>query len=171
MTGAETFRCARHPDVETNLRCGKCGTPICPKCMVQTPVGARCPDCARVKKIPVYDVPPLYYLRAIGAGFGAGIGTGLVWGLIHINLPTFFFNILLAAGAGLLIGEIITRSVNRKKGTGLAIIGGLCVLLACGIAYAVEINRFGFPGINLLRMGYEFLSAAVGVFLAVNRLR
>lgn len=44
------MRCALDPDTETNLTCGKCGQPICPKCLVQTPVGARCPQCAALKQ-------------------------------------------------------------------------------------------------------------------------
>lgn len=38
--------CARHPQVETLLRCGRCEAPICPRCMVHSGVGIRCPDCA-----------------------------------------------------------------------------------------------------------------------------
>lgn len=38
--------CARHQQVETMLRCGRCETPICPRCMVHSGVGIRCPDCA-----------------------------------------------------------------------------------------------------------------------------
>ncbi len=38
--------CARHPETETMLRCGRCNTPICPRCMVHGAVGIRCPDCA-----------------------------------------------------------------------------------------------------------------------------
>ncbi|WJW66975.1 hypothetical protein OZ401_000221 [Candidatus Chlorohelix allophototropha] len=43
----DTTFCKRHPTIETGLKCGRCGTPICPRCMVYTPVGVRCPDCAR----------------------------------------------------------------------------------------------------------------------------
>ncbi len=35
------MKCATHPEVDTNLRCGKCGKPICLRCLVQTPVGDR----------------------------------------------------------------------------------------------------------------------------------
>ena len=38
--------CARHPQNETGLRCGRCDTPICPRCMVHAGVGIRCPECA-----------------------------------------------------------------------------------------------------------------------------
>lgn len=171
MTGPETFRCARHPDVETTLRCGKCETPICPKCMVMTPVGARCPTCAGKKRLPTYQVAAVQYLKAIGVAVGAGIIIGLVWGLIELFIPWYFFSLLLAGGAGFGIGEVISRAVNRKKSTGLSIIGGLAVLLAFGIAYAVELNRFGYVDLTWVRVGYSFLTAGVGVFIAVNRLR
>jgi membrane associated rhomboid family serine protease len=39
--------CYRHPNRETGVACSNCGRPICPDCMTSTPVGMRCPDCAR----------------------------------------------------------------------------------------------------------------------------
>ena len=39
--------CYRHPDRETRVSCSNCGRPICPDCMTSTPVGMRCPECAR----------------------------------------------------------------------------------------------------------------------------
>ncbi|HJZ61015.1 MAG TPA: rhomboid family intramembrane serine protease [Miltoncostaeaceae bacterium] len=42
----ETLTCYRHPGRETLVRCATCGRPICTSCMVQTPVGIKCPECA-----------------------------------------------------------------------------------------------------------------------------
>src|ERR671935_1197730 len=39
--------CYRHPSRETGVACSSCGRPICPDCMTPTPVGMRCPECAR----------------------------------------------------------------------------------------------------------------------------
>ena len=39
--------CYRHPSRETGVRCSNCERPICPDCMTSTPVGMRCPECAR----------------------------------------------------------------------------------------------------------------------------
>src|SRR5690349_7239594 len=64
----EVMYCATHPKVETTLRCGKCGTPICPKCMVMTPVGARCRTCANVRPMAMYEVKPELLLRGLLAG-------------------------------------------------------------------------------------------------------
>src|SRR5215475_11041933 len=47
--------CYRHPNRETGVSCSNCGNPICPDCMTATPVGMRCPDCAR-QRTPVHTV-------------------------------------------------------------------------------------------------------------------
>ena len=161
------MRCATHPEVETNLRCGKCSKPICPKCLVQTPVGARCPDCAQLSKLPTYRVSTQYYLRAAGTGLGIAIVCGIVWGIIELVIPFFSFNLLLAPAAGYVIGEVISLSVNRKRGTGLAVVGGIAV----AISY---FTTFLFPGglpFHLFNILYHLLALALGIFVSVTRLR
>lgn len=157
------MKCSYHPDVETNLRCGKCGKPICPKCMVQTPVGARCPDCAKLAKLPTYRVSTKYYLRAAGTALGMAIVCGIAWGLVRSFVPFIFFNLLLAPGAGYAIGEVVSLSVNRKRGTGLAIVGGIAVV----ISYLVSIIFAWGLSFSLL----DLLALALGIFVAVIRLR
>jgi len=164
------MKCATHPDIETNLRCGKCGKPICPKCMVQTLVGARCPECAKLYRLPTFRVSTKYYLRAIGAGLGIAIICGMLWGVVVGFVSFFYLNFLLAAGAGYAIGEVISLSVNRKRGTVLAITAGAAVV----IAYLASLfSPWGRPfiSLNILRLVIELLALALGVFVAVTRLR
>jgi membrane associated rhomboid family serine protease len=40
-------QCYRHPDRATRLSCSNCGRPICIDCAIDTPVGQKCPECAR----------------------------------------------------------------------------------------------------------------------------
>jgi len=162
------MRCATHPEIETNLRCSKCGKLICPKCLVQTPVGARCPDCAKVYKLPTYSVSAKYYLRAIGTGLGMAIVCGIVWGLVRA-LPFFFFSLLLGAAVGYAIGEVISLSVSRKRGTGLAVIGGIMV----AISYLISIlSPWGFAfTLYIPRLLLDLLALALGIYIAINRLR
>ncbi|MBA7692512.1 hypothetical protein ES703_101079 [subsurface metagenome] len=157
------MKCTYHPDVETELRCGKCGKPICPKCLVQAPVGARCPECGRLQKLPTFHITKKYYLKAIGTATGMAFACGAVWRAV---MPFSYFNFLLAAGFGYAIGEVISRSVNRKRGRGLALIAGVAVV----VAYLVSI----FPpwGLGLGRFSlFGLLAVALGVWIAVNRLR
>jgi membrane associated rhomboid family serine protease len=77
--------CYRHPDRETNVSCSNCERPICPDCMTSTPVGMRCPECARQRTKVVNptgapgrsDVPATYAIIGLCvAAFLAEIFTG-----------------------------------------------------------------------------------------------
>jgi membrane associated rhomboid family serine protease len=77
--------CYRHPNRETGVSCSNCGRPICPDCMTPTPVGMRCPECARQRTrvtrgavAPTrYDAPATYALIAINvAVYVAEIASG-----------------------------------------------------------------------------------------------
>ena len=161
------MRCAAHPNVETNLRCGKCGKPICPKCMVQTPVGARCPDCAKLYKLPTFRVTARHYLRAAGAALGMAIVGGIIWGLLQGLLPFFFLSLLLAAGVGYAIGEVVSLSVNRKRSRWLATIAGIGV----AISYLISIFFFGRLPFGLINIVISLAALVLGVYIAVTRLR
>jgi membrane associated rhomboid family serine protease len=84
--------CYRHPNRETGVSCSNCGRPICPDCMTPTPVGMRCPECAKQKTRVTrgavgpgrYDLPATYVLIALNvvaylieiAGGGGGFSPG-----------------------------------------------------------------------------------------------
>ena len=127
----EDLRCARHPNVSTVLRCGRCETPICPRCLVQTPVGARCPDCAQVRRLPTVDVSPQFLARGIGAALAGGVAVGAVWGYAVGSSRGFIgiFLILIAIAVGWAIGESIALATNRKRSTALqaCAVGGVIV--------------------------------------------
>ncbi len=161
------MKCAYHPDVETNLSCGKCGQPICPKCMVETPVGARCPDCAKSVKLPTYRLSAKYYLIAAGTALGMAIATGLVWGLLREFLPYIFINLILAGGVGFAIGEVVSRSVNRKHGNWLAVIGSVAIPLS----YLASIPFNMLFKFDAVFHPLDILAIAIGIFVAVIRLR
>jgi hypothetical protein len=170
------MRCTYHPDVETNLRCGKCDKPICPKCMVQTPVGARCPDCAKLYKLPTYRVSRKYYLIAVGTALGMAIVCGFAWGAIDWVIPFFSLNLLLAPGAGYAIGEVTSLAVNRKRGTGLAVVCGAAVVPSyifnlLAISLLADISFFWALPTGPFSVIYNIIAVGLGIFVAVTRLR
>lgn len=122
------MKCATHPDVETLLTCGKCGKPICPKCMVMTDVGARCKECAELKRLPTYQVDLRQYIIASVLAIVLAFVLGLAWGFLKFRIP--FIGLILGFGVGLATGEVMSLSLNRKRGIALVIIGALSVVAA-----------------------------------------
>ena len=160
---AESRFCSWHPAVETRLYCSHCGKSICTQCLVQVPVGIRCPDCGKTEKLPTFDVQPSYYLRASLAGLGAGIVAGLLWGLLEVWVgDVIFVSSFIAIGVGYGIGEAISRAVNRKRGTGLAIVAGSAVTLAFLVALIGPMQWYWLSAL---------FSLGIGVYAAVTRVR
>lgn len=157
--------CARHQKVETGLACGRCETPICPKCMVMTDVGARCPTCAPRRKMPQLEIGPLYLLRGAAAAVVAGGALGGLWALL---LPGSygFFTIFLGIGLGYGIAEAVSLATNRKFGPTLQTAAAVGVVLAY-VARNLLIDEAILPADDLV--GY--IAVVAGIAVAVNRLR
>ena len=154
--------CYWHPDVETGLSCSRCEKNVCTQCMVQAPVGIRCRDCGKAVRMPTYDVRPAYYSRAIIVALAVAIGGGILWGIFNGIFIIPFLRSLVALGVGYGAGELISLSVNRKRGTGLAWLAGGSVVIAFMIGlviYPFSDNLFGL------------LFIVAGVYLAVQRVR
>ena len=131
LTATEpTLHCARHPNVETVLRCGRCETPICPRCSVITPVGARCPDCARVRRPPMYDLSGRYVWQALAAAVGLVVAGSFVFGLaLSIAGRSILLLGVLYVLAGIGIAEALSASANRKRGPRLQALAAVTTIL------------------------------------------
>ncbi len=157
--------CARHPSVETLLHCGRCDTPICPKCAVFTDVGARCPSCAPARKLPQLEVSPVWFIRAAAASAVAGAGLGGVWGAL---LPGGFgfFVIFMGLGLGWAVSEAVSQATNKKLGPvmqGIAAGGVVVAYLVRNVVAGYDI----VPTNDLTGL----LVVIAGVIMAVNRLK
>ena len=89
--------CKRHPDVQTGLRCVRCGDPICPDCMRPAAVGYQCPDCARGSRQEVHQPG-----RRIGS---AAAGATVTKALLLIMVAVYGLEVVVdASGAALING-------------------------------------------------------------------
>lgn len=168
--------CVNHPDRETLLSCGKCGRPICTECAIRHPVGLRCPQCAQLKKVPTYDVPASYYPRAFGAGLGTSVMSGVLFEIIRLFVPILFVSFFATLAAGAVIGEAIGRVTSQKRGRGLQIVAGVCVILGYILGtLLVATFRFGSGAWLLLPVSllnpFYWIYPIVAVAVAVTRLR
>jgi len=160
------MKCALHPDIETDLRCGKCDQPICPRCVVQTPVGARCPKCAALRKLPVFEVSTAFYIRAAAAGLATAAALGAVWSFIPLSGFLVFF---ITLGIGYAVGEVVSLAANRKRGPGLQAIAGASVAVSYVVRSILEARDtslyHAFVDI------WALIALALGIIMAVSLLR
>jgi hypothetical protein len=126
---AETMRCYRHPDRETRVSCATCGRPICTECMVQTEVGIKCPDDARLPRGARAGVMKRDQVLKSSL---AGIAVALVGAVIvYFVLPQIGFGrLVLSALAGWGAGTLIHRAGGRNGGPLAMAISGVAVATA-----------------------------------------
>ncbi len=110
---AEVKHCYRHPKRETRVSCATCGRPICTDCMVQTDVGIKCPDDAR---LPRGARAGVMKPRQIALTLLAGLGVALVGIPIVYVIFSLPFQWLISAAAGYGAGTLINRAGGRNGG-------------------------------------------------------
>jgi hypothetical protein len=168
LTEVETLHCARHSGVETVLRCGRCETPICPKCMVSTPVGMRCPDCAKVRRPPMYDVAGRWLWQAIGAAVLLVAAGGFAFSLLlGVAGRSIIFAAILYLAAGFAVGEALSAAANRKRGPRLQALAVVTAVLATQWSTLLGLVAGGRFIPNVVSLLLSALAAAI----AWNRLR
>ncbi len=109
----EVLYCANHPTVETQLRCNRCGKPICPKCAVSTPTGYRCKECIRAQQKVFQSALPRDYPIAFVIAF--------VLSLLGNFLISFlgFWGLLLAFVVGFVIAESVRKATGKRRSKAL----------------------------------------------------
>lgn len=123
------MQCDTHPHIETHLACQKCGKAICFQCMVETPVGFRCKDCARLRANPLFTLSRDELMRAVGAVIGLTIAAAVVWGLVN-GIGFLFLRIVVALGVGNLMAQGVSRAANGKPVPSLRYVVGAGALVA-----------------------------------------
>lgn len=141
-----TQTCYRHPSRETGVSCSSCGRPICPECMTPTPVGMRCPECARERT------------RVTRGAGSAGPETPATYVLIAINVAVFLAEIAVGGGGfgvGIspLIGDFGLRGVSVADGEWYRLLSG-------GFLHA-SLFHIGFNMFALFILG-RLLEPAIG---------
>jgi hypothetical protein len=93
------------------------------------------------------------------------IVSGVVWEVLNGLVPFIFLNLLLSSGIGYAIGEVVSLSVNRKRGKWLATIAGMALV----ISYLIRFLPWTLPLAHFHI--FDLAALVLGVFFAVTRLR
>lgn len=168
--------CYRHPDRETWLRCGRCDQPICTKCSVMGPVGARCRVCGLRPNDGLGKFTP----RQLVLGTAVTLGAGLILGYIGAQLG--WLSIVGGFFLGGFTAEAFNRVVGYKRGPVMLsmLFGGIIVGTLVGAAISLVMlfgsvpNEAAEPLTGLLLQSYlpyALISAGAACFGAYSRFR
>jgi tetratricopeptide (TPR) repeat protein len=119
--------CVNHPNVETMLRCNRCGRPVCTRCVVPTPVGYRCRQCVGQQQAAFYTGGAIDYI--LGAIIGLVL-EGIASYLITLT-GLWFIALILGPTVGVGIAEAVRFAVRRRRSRYLwIVVAGAMVLSA-----------------------------------------
>lgn len=165
--------CANHAETLTAVACGKCGTFICPRCMVFTPVGIRCRDCAQLRRPAQFDVTAERMALAALAGL---VTSFVAW---YIALQAYFFIWLLAIFVGLAVGEVASRLAKRRDNIWLEVLVGADIVLGFfafeflnplgGVFYRPDLATLGAVTVGAFQ--FSLIPLALAIIAGVTRLR
>ena len=159
--------CYRHPSRETAVSCSNCERPICTDCMVYTPVGIKCPDCARQPRTAMVRRRPDRAARAIAAAIGVGAAMG--FGIVLLQGVGLFFALILGWLIGIGMGEVVLAASGRYRApaTGWIAMGG------CVWAYAVPyLIYYGADVGDVARsagFAWVVIGSGIACYVAYNR--
>ncbi len=160
MTVSDELSCARH-GAATRVTCTSCGAPICPRCMVETPVGHKCPDCTRQPKAATPGLKVAQAGRAVPVAAGSALLGGV---LLALWMTTVGFLVFIAAYAmGAVQGTYIVRAAGGNRSDATRRLAAGAALAAAGIAI---VATYGSPipsGIIML----AYPAAAYGAWTRV----
>lgn len=77
--------CYKHKHEPTQLTCGRCGKPVCHRCVVIGPAGPRCRECAK-QNIPISGRGIWYDITSRLRGLTAGGPFAWYWYFIIISM-------------------------------------------------------------------------------------
>ncbi len=125
----DVLTCTVHTNVETALRCNRCGRPMCNRCAVRTPVGYRCRECVRGQQQVFYTAQTFDpVIQAVIALVLGAVATGLI-SLLRFGFFAWLIAFWAGSAAGALIADLAFRAVGKRRGrySWLIVAGGIAL--------------------------------------------
>jgi hypothetical protein len=165
----EIVYCVNHPDVETTLRCNRCGRAVCLKCVKLTDVGYRCKDCIREQQDAFFNAAGVDYVVVAVVSFLLAAVAGPIMSVLF-GLFGPFFGIIIAVFLGPAVGgaaaTLIRRTVGRRRGRYMGVVAVIAIIL--GVTVGTFAAMFFGRGPNLIALGV-FLFLALSTIYAALR--
>lgn len=124
---------AEHSCGDSRLTCNDCQGQVCPKCMIECPVGYRCKKCAGKITSHVLQVTPLIVARTIVVAAIVGYVAPLL-----TQFSGGFYAIIITYFVGALAGNLLHRVSGFKLGTAIVttvLVGAIAGMLANPVTF------------------------------------
>ena len=138
--------------------------------MIHAPGGIRCPDCAHMRRPPMYELEMSHYLRAGIVALLGAVAVGVASALLLPPRPVgglllFVIALLAGMGAATLLARAFDAVTNRKRGRALQ-------LMAAGAIVVAALLRLLVSGdLDLItRDASGIVFVVIGAIVAWNRL-
>lgn len=153
---SEEQTCVNHPNTSTVLRCNRCGSAICTRCAVLTPVGYRCKSCVKNQQAVFYTAVWSDYLiaAAVALIISGAAHLGLIFVLPSLGVLVVFVALLIGGA----VGEVTRRAIGKRRGRYIWLVAGGGVIV--GAAPAALLAMLGFSAYGLSIIGVSVLLAA-----------
>ena len=163
------MKCVNHPNVETTLRCNRCGQPVCTRCVELTDVGYRCKSCIRQQQDAFFNAETRDYgVAGIVSLLLAALATPLVAFLLSVLGPLVgvFLAFFLGPTVGASAVALIRRLVGRRRGRYIGLTAVIATVVGVGLALLAT-SMFGVS-INLLPLGVFAFTAISALYAGLR---
>lgn len=154
-----TTTCTRHPGEETRLACSACGDPVCHRCVVATPVGQKCPRCARQAHGARARGKPRQLVKAGAAGIAAAAAGGVLLA-IFVRGTRGWFTLIASGFLGYGIARLVDRAGERNRATAFRVGAIAFAVVSVEVAWLL-LGRALPGGLHVL----TYLAAAYGAWV------
>ena len=165
--------CVNHPNEITFVRCGRCDSPICVSCMVDTPVGKKCRACSKTRTHVTESTPkqviPAFLVATV-------VSIPAAW--VAHRIPIMFLSGVIY---GAVIAEVVLRVGQRRRSLAMQVSAGLAAFIGSAVGGGVlhvvlgliasAINPTDESVISAMFSPYPLITMLIGVFVAVSRVR
>jgi hypothetical protein len=137
--------------------------------MVTTPVGARCPDCARIGRPKALDTSAVEMGRAVTTGLVAAVLGATLLSVFLWLLPSPFLALAGMAAIGYLVGEAVRIGSGNKLDNRLKYVASGCAF--AGWAFAVFLMPLFGNSPLLMANIMGIVGMVLALYIAMFRVR
>jgi hypothetical protein len=111
----EVTYCAKHPEREASLRCIRCDRLMCSQCIVKTPTGYICQDCARRAEDKFFHATNQdYWIQGAACFIGMALAAAIIW---QTRIASqLLFSVFIGPVVGGAVAEVALRMTERRRG-------------------------------------------------------